>query len=390
MPPPFLRLTKDEFTTAVDDFAWPTPKTEIHVHHTWRPNHSQYRGLRTIQSMYDYHTGTNGWSDIAQHVSIGPDGSIWTGRAWGRSPASASGHNGAHVFMFETIGDFDTGHDPLADDQLDSVLHVVATLQSRFDLSTDDSIRFHNQMSAKSCPGTSIDRSAFIAQVAERRAAMEAVSRPTITSDRKTEILSALSSSGAEALGDDGDAELEHGSALELFMEDRATNPFLSGGAGLESTLAENEVASAAADLADKVTGDEEIEALFVELGRRAQIIAADPAQAGLVTPEAAPVDESFLSGFAEIGKRIFSRVEKQLHGLMCGHEGEDAADRARLREAFGVGGGAVAGALVTVLTGTLGLAPGIAAVIAAILIRVVLKPAYEETCTYWSEKLAV
>ena len=51
----------------------------VHFHHTWRPNHSQYRGYDTIVSMWRYHTEVKGWSDIAQHLTIAPD--VHCGRA---------------------------------------------------------------------------------------------------------------------------------------------------------------------------------------------------------------------------------------------------------------------------------------------------------------------
>jgi hypothetical protein len=84
------------------------------MHHTWRPNHSQFNGFSTIESMWEYHTETKGWSDIAQHISIAPDGSIWTGRSWDQAPASARGFNGN-----ATVGPF-MQHDSSQEAELDS------------------------------------------------------------------------------------------------------------------------------------------------------------------------------------------------------------------------------------------------------------------------------
>ncbi len=386
MPPPFLNLTRAQFSEAVKTYNWSTPKTEIHVHHTWRPNHSQYRGLPTIQGMYNYHTGTNRWSDIAQHVSIGPDGSIWTGRAWSRSPASASGFNGPHVFMFETIGDFDTGKDPLTGDQLDAVLHVVASLQRHFSLTDPESVKFHNQMSGKTCPGSSIDRAGFLQQVAEKRAELEGpISDPGMPdAQRETastdEVMAAITHQGSEALGDDGDAELSHDDALANFMESVAANPFRSG-AVTESLGADT--MTGVTMLTESAVGDDE-QALFAELGRRAMMMEADASTAGQVGLGDGPIEEAFFSSFADLGRRIYKRVEAQLYAVMCGADGKDA----KLRDAFGLGGNAVTAAIVAVLTGSFGLAPAIAAVVAALLIRVVLKPAYDTTCEFWAERL--
>ena len=89
MAPPFKRMNRTQFAQAVASYNWQPSKSVIHVHHTWRPNHSQYNGIHTINGMHKYHTEKNNWSDIAQHISIAPDGAIWTGRPWNRSPASA-------------------------------------------------------------------------------------------------------------------------------------------------------------------------------------------------------------------------------------------------------------------------------------------------------------
>lgn len=168
----FTQMTIAQFEALVRSFNWRRKINAVHMHHTWRPNHQQYRGQSTIQAMWRYHTQVNGWSDIAQHISIAPDGTIWTGRAWNTPPASASGHNGnsaAGPFMFEIIGDFDAGKDPFTGAQRDTVLRIIVALQKRFSL-PPESLRFHNQMSSKSCPGSSIDYHDFLEEVRARHA----------------------------------------------------------------------------------------------------------------------------------------------------------------------------------------------------------------------------
>ncbi len=168
----FVRLTFSDFARLVDSFEWKRKIRAVHVHHTWRPNHSQWQGLKSIEAMWKFHTQTNGWSDIAQHVTIDPEGFIWTGRNWNEPPASARGFNGdrtAGPFMFETVGDFDIGHDPFAGAQKETVLKVTACLLDRHELGIE-AVRFHNEMSSKSCPGSAIDRLTFLAETQTRRA----------------------------------------------------------------------------------------------------------------------------------------------------------------------------------------------------------------------------
>jgi hypothetical protein len=177
MAKPFYPLTLEEFTDLLDRFRFTRKIDAIHMHHTWRPNHSQYQGERSIEGMWRYHTQENGWSDIAQHISIAPDGTIWTGRDWNAQPVSARGYNGNRVsgpFMFEIIGDFDAGCDPFEGIQRETVAGVIARLQKKFGLGLE-SLRFHNFMTnQKSCPGSAIVYEDFLAEIADALAALDA------------------------------------------------------------------------------------------------------------------------------------------------------------------------------------------------------------------------
>lgn len=180
MPPPFKQLQPTVVAAFVQSYPFRRKITEVHLHHTWRPNHSQYKGHETIVAMYNYHTKTNGWSDIAQHATIAPDGTIWLGRNWNSAPASASGHNGSAAFgpfMIEMIGDFDKGRDVLQNPQLQSVLELIARIQLHFNLSPDN-LRFHNQMSGKTCPGSGIDRQTLLKDLENHIAAIKKNPQP--------------------------------------------------------------------------------------------------------------------------------------------------------------------------------------------------------------------
>ncbi len=169
MPPPFQEMTIAEFADLLKRFPFSRTINSVHMHHTWRPRHADYRGKATIEGMWRYHTKVNGWSDIAQHITIAPDGTIWTGRGWNEPPASAKGHNGtrrAGPFMFEMIGDFDRERDPFRAPQLDVAVEVIARVQRLFNLPVE-SLHFHNQLSSKTCPGSSISYAATLAAVRE-------------------------------------------------------------------------------------------------------------------------------------------------------------------------------------------------------------------------------
>jgi len=142
--------------------------TEVHVHHTYSPNHSHFTGNnhRELQDgMKRYHMKNRGWSDIGQHITIFPDGKIVTGRNINTPPASATKYNDSdadhkHPFMFEMVGNFDKGHDNLTGKQLQSVLDVT-----RYFYNKGAIIRFHREMADKSCPGSGISKTWFVNMV---------------------------------------------------------------------------------------------------------------------------------------------------------------------------------------------------------------------------------
>ena len=167
---PFRQLTISQFSQLLQSFQFTRQIDVVHMHHTWRPNRSMYKGLATIEAMYQFHTTVKGWSDIAQHISIAPDGTIWTGRDWNTPPASAKGFNGNNThgpFMFEMIGDFDMGKDPWDGAQKETAISVIARVQQRFGLPVE-ALRLHNQMTdQKTCPGSSVKRDEVIQAVQE-------------------------------------------------------------------------------------------------------------------------------------------------------------------------------------------------------------------------------
>jgi hypothetical protein len=233
----FHSLDINAFKLLVERFDFRRQIDAVHLHHTWRPNHAQFRGKDSILAMWRFHTQQQGWSDIAQHVTIAPDGKIWTGRDWNRSPASAGGFNGnpfAGPFMIEMVGDFDQGRDRLEGDQKNAALEVIAAIQARFDL-PEKSLRFHNKMSSKTCPGSAIVYDDLIKDLKQIRSrakdAAPAGSRAVRPfDDRMLEIQRVIDSmtEGGGRAADPADAEVpEPGPGAE---GERMTELFEAGG----------------------------------------------------------------------------------------------------------------------------------------------------------------
>lgn len=176
MPPPFQSMTLGEFTRAVGDFEWTRPVFRVDMHHTWHPAHADWKGAESVQGMWNYHTCDRCFEDIAQHVSIAPDGTIWSGRDWNKTPASVGCNMNAGAFMFETVGNFDKGFDRLEGAQREAVVGVIDVVQRHFKLPVQ-ALLFHRDVpqTAKTCPGSSIDKFDILAAVAARRRAAAAI-----------------------------------------------------------------------------------------------------------------------------------------------------------------------------------------------------------------------
>lgn len=154
----FRFLTLDQLFKELDKYN----HKELHVHHTWKPDHSDFNGknhLKLQESMRHYHVNTRGWSDIGQHITLFPDGMIVTGRDFGETPGSIKGHN-TGAFAVEMVGNFDVGHDEFKDKQKATMLTIA-----RYFFDRGKYIRFHREDAPKTCPGTSIDKVKFMTEV---------------------------------------------------------------------------------------------------------------------------------------------------------------------------------------------------------------------------------
>lgn len=148
MPTPIRRITAAQFGLLAQPAQLTRKIAAVHVHHTWRPRRQDFRGLATVEAMRKFHMEQNGWSDLAQHLTIDPQGGLWTGRNWNLAPASATGHNGTAgegPFMIEMVGDFDAGQDPFDGEQRTAAIETVAHLVRAFGLQDAD-VKFHNQL----------------------------------------------------------------------------------------------------------------------------------------------------------------------------------------------------------------------------------------------------
>ncbi len=178
MLPSFRPLSPLAFKEEVEHFAWTRRVWRVDLHHSVVPSIASYDGLKSIEAIWRNDIERRGWEDIAQHVSVAPDGVIWTGRDWNKTPASIGRRMNLGVFMVEAIGNFDRGKDRLEGRQLASVLTVIDTIQRRFDLPVQ-ALLFHRDVpqSDDTSPGTSVEKAAILQSVRALRSAAGAEPR---------------------------------------------------------------------------------------------------------------------------------------------------------------------------------------------------------------------
>ena len=96
----------------------------IQLHHTWKPNYDtfyQYPDGFTLQKNMQTHHKSNGWSDIGQHFSVFPDGSVLTGRSLNTNPAGIVGGNSGAICI-ENVGNFDKNGDNMTEAQKNAIM----------------------------------------------------------------------------------------------------------------------------------------------------------------------------------------------------------------------------------------------------------------------------
>jgi hypothetical protein len=169
----FILMTLDEFKLWLDKLKMPRKVTLLQNHNTGSPNYSHWRkkpdALYWQEVMKRVHL-RRGFSDIAQHITTHPDGTIAIGRDFDSSPAGISGANTGAICM-EHFGWFDRGKDRMTPEQTNAIVAVNALLCKKFKLipydktivyhawyNRDTGIRDNDNANKKgnykTCPGT--------------------------------------------------------------------------------------------------------------------------------------------------------------------------------------------------------------------------------------------
>lgn len=166
----FILFYIDEFLRWLNDSHFNRIVQLIQNHHTYLPDYSAFRGnnhFDMLKGMEDYHVNHNGYSQIAQNLTIFPDGMIAICRPFDTIPAGIMGANQKGLCI-ENIGNFDIGKDIMTDNHRNAVIKANAALCKKYDFEpSTDTIVYHHwydlntgQMveegsgCTKTCPGT--------------------------------------------------------------------------------------------------------------------------------------------------------------------------------------------------------------------------------------------
>jgi len=165
----FNKFSIQEFEDWINSLTLARTLLHIQQHHTFNPNYALFKGSNHFElqkGMKNYHINQNGWSDIGQHFTTFPDGSIVTGRPLQQSPACIFGQN-ANSICIEHLGNFDQGKDVMTQTHRETIIRMTAKLCSRFNLPVNTgSIVYHHWFDLgtgqrndgtknnKTCPGT--------------------------------------------------------------------------------------------------------------------------------------------------------------------------------------------------------------------------------------------
>ena len=152
------------------------PKATV-LHHCWRPNAAQYRGISTIRGIQSCHMAGAFPSGIAANVYCGCDGAIFNARPlswqnWAHAyverswadcyePARiiAGGDRAwfnTYGFGVETVGDFDV-EDPTTSRAMATSLDVIALVHKLYTIPVERCF-LHRDVAAKTCPGKRVSR----------------------------------------------------------------------------------------------------------------------------------------------------------------------------------------------------------------------------------------
>lgn len=150
----FVLMSREELKTYIPELEKVKKFKYIQQHHTVSPAYKDVKNnhFQLMKGMENYHVATLKMSEIAQHFSTFPDGSICTGRPLTKDGGGFSGSQNVNSITIENIGNFDV--DKMSEEQKKSIILLNALLCRKFGIVPSvTTLPYHCWFKNKTCPG---------------------------------------------------------------------------------------------------------------------------------------------------------------------------------------------------------------------------------------------
>ncbi|HPH83977.1 MAG TPA: N-acetylmuramoyl-L-alanine amidase [Ferruginibacter sp.] len=166
----FILMNVDEFQQFMTGTTVNRQITHVQNHHTWSPAYRNFNGANHFEKLRGMESShiQRGFTEIGQHITTFPDGTVALCRSLEKNPACIYLANSGGICI-ENLGNFDLGKDSMTANQRDAIIRVNAILCFKFALTPSvQTIVYHHwfRMSNgfrdggkadndhKTCPGT--------------------------------------------------------------------------------------------------------------------------------------------------------------------------------------------------------------------------------------------
>ena len=150
----FILMNRDELRVYIKGLKGAKTFKTIQQHHTASPAYKDVKNnhFQLMKGMENYHVGTLKMSEIAQHFSTFPDGTICSGRQLTKDGGGFLNPLNKDSITIENVGNFDS--DIMTEEQKQSIILLNALLCKKFNIIPSTStLIYHCWVQNKSCPG---------------------------------------------------------------------------------------------------------------------------------------------------------------------------------------------------------------------------------------------
>ncbi|WP_313559711.1 peptidoglycan recognition protein family protein [Ruminiclostridium cellobioparum] len=150
----FILMNRDEFRIYIEGLKGAKTFKTIQQHHTASPAYKDVKNnhIQLMKGMENYHVNTLKMSEIAQHFSTFPDGSICVGRPLTKDGGGFLSPLNKDSITIENVGNFDS--DIMTEEQKQSIILLNALLCKKFNIVPSTSaLIYHCWVQKTSCPG---------------------------------------------------------------------------------------------------------------------------------------------------------------------------------------------------------------------------------------------